>query len=83
MSDSVYGLELTIASQQKEIDRLRGLVESFDLVLTECEDDFHRCERCDHQDDNATKHSDLFLLLRAAIKEQGGAGGDQQTGDGK
>lgn len=53
-----------------ECAKLRGLVESFREILDECQDDFHSCERCGHQDDNATKESDLYLLLRSAMAEQ-------------
>lgn len=72
MNELVGGPQLVAA--QAEVERLRDLVDSVEQILTECENDFHRCDRCDHHDDNATKESDLFLLLRAALKEQGGSG---------
>jgi hypothetical protein len=38
-------------------------------ILDECQDDFHVCEKCWHQDNNATKESNLYLLLRAALEK--------------
>lgn len=37
-------------------------------VLDECENDFHSCDRCGHQDNNATKRSNLYLLLKDAVR---------------
>lgn len=36
-------------------------------ILKECENDFHACARCDNQDDQATKTSNLYLLLKDII----------------
>jgi hypothetical protein len=65
-----------------EIERLRGLVDSFREILDECQDDFHSCEACGHQDDNATRDSDLYIMLRAAVREQT-AGDCEQNGPDK
>lgn len=40
-------------------------------VLDECKNDFNRCPQCDFEDNDATKHSDLFLLLTRKLEELG------------
>jgi hypothetical protein len=40
-------------------------------ILGECENDFHRCKRCDYQDDDATRESNLFLLLKDRVPPSG------------
>lgn len=47
-----------------EADRQKAIVEQVRQILNECEEDFHVCDRCGHQDDEATKSSNLYLLLR-------------------
>jgi hypothetical protein len=39
-------------------------------ILAECENDFHTCKRCGDEDYNATKESNLYLLLRSIVDEQ-------------
>lgn len=36
-------------------------------IMSECENDFHVCEKCGHQDDNATRESNLYHLLDEEI----------------
>lgn len=37
-------------------------------IMDSCEGDFSRCVQCDYQDDNATRHSNLYLLLKDEVE---------------
>ena len=57
-----------IQSLEAEIARLEAGNRQVRDILSECENDFHVCQTCGHQDDDATKTSNLYLLLRAALE---------------
>ena len=65
----------------REIKRLRPLPDDLRAILADCENDFHRCERCDYQDDNATKESNLYLLLKSLLDHQSGAASSEAVSD--
>ena len=62
IADAILALSPTDAA-------VKALVEELKSLLSECEDDFHVCQRCGSQDDTATRTSNLFLLLKDKIEE--------------
>lgn len=36
-------------------------------IMSECSDDFHVCSQCGYQDDDATRTSNLYLLLNELV----------------
>jgi hypothetical protein len=62
--EAIFALE----RMWEELEKLEKFVISVREILDECQDDFHRCSKCDHQDDDATKNSDLFLLLKGSLE---------------
>jgi hypothetical protein len=51
----------------REVAKLRDVMTD---VLAMLENDFSRCPRCDHQENNAGRDTDAAYTLRAALKEQ-------------
>ena len=43
-------------------------------IVGECADDFHVCKQCGHQDDAATRESNLYLLLVDTLPSPQGTG---------
>lgn len=68
-SDTIATLTKQALWQQEKIEELEKFLVAAREILNECADDFHRCSRCDHEDDDATKHSDLYLLLSGSLAE--------------
>ena len=61
--DEIRALQARAFAAESDAARLTQVKE----ILEECADDFHVCEKCGHQDDTATRTSNLYLLLEAAL----------------
>lgn len=57
-----------VAQSARRLEELEKFVISVREIIAECESDFNICPSCGHQDDTATKDSDLLLLLRASLR---------------
>lgn len=57
---------LSDSDKAKVVHALRAVVAGRS-ILEECSHDFNRCPKCDYQDDNAIKDSDLFILMNGNL----------------